>query len=280
MAWNIKQVDLATEPIVRVVGSERADGRAVMRNSRAAAEPKTRPGEMDYLGVSGAIECIDIEIEAAHCEYAAVAGDWIEDVPGARACDTEYDVAAAGIDERGTIVLCHKSDGAVVGQSHPVHAEWIRPCARNCASVSVKDVKRRILSCRIANNSCNSRAVARRGYLPGTGWQIRIADWIREGPVRCAVAAGPEAVLPKIISCCIRLHKTAAVGGFGGSDAGVAAAEGREGPCWCAIAHDRVYSQACTAEKPRAPYIMGVDRHAIGNSCGVVVLPNRIARRS
>jgi len=114
---------------------------------------------VDYLSVGGAVECVYVEIEAAYHEHGAVAGDLVKDQPGARAWDAEYDVAAAGIDERGTIVLCHKSNGAVVGQSHPVHAEWIRPCARNCASVSVKDVKRGILSCRIANNSCNSRAV-------------------------------------------------------------------------------------------------------------------------
>src|SRR6476620_3641140 len=98
MAWNIEQVDLATEPAVPVIGAKRADGRAGMRNSRVAAEPETRPGQMDYLDIGSAIECIHVEIEAAHREYAAVAGDRIKDVPGARVCDTEYDVAAAGVD--------------------------------------------------------------------------------------------------------------------------------------------------------------------------------------
>ena len=142
MAWNIEQVDLATEPAVCVIGSKRAGGRAVMRNSRGAAEPEIRPGQMDYLDVGRAIECVHVEIEAAHCEYAAVAGDRIKDVPGARACDTEYDVAAAGVDESGAIVLCHQRFRAVIGQSHSVHPKGIRPHERDCASVSVKDIQR------------------------------------------------------------------------------------------------------------------------------------------
>src|SRR6266478_4228472 len=159
MAWNIKQVDLATEPIVSVVGSKRAGGRAVMRHGRGSAEPEIRPGEMDYLGIGRAIECIHVEIEAAHCEYAAVAGDRIKDVPGARACDTEYDVAAAGVDESGAIILCHKRFRAVIGQSHAVHPKGIRPHACDRASVSVKYIQRRILSYRIADNSRNGRSV-------------------------------------------------------------------------------------------------------------------------
>jgi len=142
MAWNIEQVDLATEPAVCVIGSKRAGGRAVMRNSRGAAEPEIRPGQMDYLDVGRAIECVHVEIEAAHCEYAAVAGDRIKDVPGARACDTEYEVAAAGVDESGAIVLCHQRFRAVIGQSHSVHSKWIRPHECDCASVSVKDIQR------------------------------------------------------------------------------------------------------------------------------------------
>src|SRR6266436_1276376 len=202
MAWNIEQVDLATEPAVRVVGSKRAAGRAVMRNSRGAAEPEIRPGEMDYLDIGSAIECIHVEIEAAHCEYAAVAGDRIKDVPGAGACHGEYDVAVAGIDESGAIVLCHKRHRAVIGQSHPVHPKRIRPAECHCASVSVEDVKRRILSYRIANNSRNRRAVTRRGDLPGAGWQIWITDRIWKRPVRYAVAAGRETMLPKVIARC------------------------------------------------------------------------------
>ena len=108
MAWDIKQVDLATEPAIYVIGSKRADGRAVMRNSRGAAEPETRSSQMDYLDVGGAIECIDVEVETAHYEDAAITGDRIEDISCARACDTEYDVAAAGIDESGAIILCHQ----------------------------------------------------------------------------------------------------------------------------------------------------------------------------
>ena len=160
MAWDIKQVDLATEPIVSVIGSKRAHGRAVMRNGTGAAEPEIRPAEMDYLHIGGAIEGIYVKIEAAHYEHAAIAGDWIEDVPGARACDTEYDVTAAGIDEGGAIVLCHKGFRAVIGQSHAVHPKWIRPGACDGASIGVKDIQCRILSCRIADNSCNSRAIA------------------------------------------------------------------------------------------------------------------------
>jgi len=197
-----------------------------MRNSRGAAEPKTRPGQMDYLDIGSAIECIHVEIEAAHCEYAAVAGDRIKDVPGARVCDTEYDVAAAGVDESGAIVLCHQRFRAVVGQSNPIHSKRIRPHERDCAGVSVEDVKRRILSYRIADNSRDPRAVTRRGDLSGTGWQVWITDWIWERPVRCAVAAGCETMLPKVVARCIRLHKAAAIGAFGGSDAGVAAVEG------------------------------------------------------
>ena len=142
MAWNIEQVDLATEPAVRVIGSKRTGGRAVMRNSRGAAKPEIRPGEVDYVIIGRAVECIHVEIEAAHCEYAAVAGDRIKDVPGARACDTEYDVAAAGVDESGAIVLCHQRFRAVIGQSNSVHPKGIRPRERDYASVSVKDIQR------------------------------------------------------------------------------------------------------------------------------------------
>src|SRR6476660_5081930 len=209
MAWNIEQVDLASEPAVQVIGSKRADGRAVMRNSRGATEPETRPGQMDYLDIGSAIECIHVEIEAAHCEHAAVTGDRIKDVPGARACYGENDVAAAGLHESGAIVLCHEGQRAVIGQSHPVHPKWIRPHERDCASVSVEDVKRRILSYRIANNSGSRRAVTRRGDFPGTGWEIWITDWIWERPVRCAVAGGPETMLPEVVARCIRLHKAA-----------------------------------------------------------------------
>jgi len=142
MAWNIEQVHFATEPTVYVIGSKRADGRAVVRNIGGAAEPETRPGEMDYLDVGSAIECIHVETEAAHCEYAAVAGDRIKNVPGARACDTEYDVAAAGVDKSGAIILCHERLRAVIGQSHSVHPKRIRPHERDCASISVKDIQR------------------------------------------------------------------------------------------------------------------------------------------
>src|SRR5437868_5697771 len=97
---------------------------------------------MDNTVIRDAVKRIHIEIEAAHCEYAAVAGDRIKDVPGARACDTEYDVAAAGVDESGAIVLCHQRLRAVIGQSHSVHPKGIRPHECDGASVSVKDIQR------------------------------------------------------------------------------------------------------------------------------------------
>ena len=31
-------------------------------------------------------------------------------------------------------------------------------------------------------------------------WQIWITDWIWERPVRCAVAGGPETMLPKVVT--------------------------------------------------------------------------------
>ena len=223
---------------------------------------------MDYPVIGCAVVCIHVEIEPAHCEYAAVAGHRVGTGSAAGACGGEYDVATAGLHESGAIVLCHEGQRAVIGQSHPVHPKRIRPHERDCASVSVEDVKRRILSYRIANNSRNRRAVTRRGDLPGTGWQIWITDWIWERPVRCAVAGGPETMLPKVVTRCIRLHKAAAIGAFGGSDAGVAAAEGGEAPCRCAVARDRMYGQARTAKKPGPPNIVGVDRHAIGNRVG------------
>ena len=235
---------------------------------------------MDYPVIGCAVVCIHVEIEPAHCEYAAVAGHRVRTGSAAGACGGEYDVATAGLHESGAIVLCHEGQRAVIGQSHPVHPKRIRPHERDRASVSVEDVKRRILSYRIANNSRNRRAVTRRGDLPGTGWQIWITDWIWERPVRCAVAGGPETMLPKVVARCIRLHKAAAIGAFGGSDAGVAAAEGREAPCRCAVARDRMYGQARTAKKPGPPNIVGVDRHAIGNRCRVVVMPKRSAQGS
>ena len=39
-----------------------------------------------------------------------------------------------------------------------------------------------------------------------------------------------------------------------------------------------MYGQARTAKKPGTPNIVGVDRHAIGNRCRVVVLPKRDAQ--
>ena len=87
-------------------------------------------------------------------------------------------------------------------------------------------------------------------------------------------------MLPKVVTRCVRFHKSTAVGAFGGCNAGVAAAESGERPCRRAVARDRVYGQARTAERPGAPHIVCIDRDAIGNGCGVVVLPNRIARRS
>jgi len=82
------------------------------------------------------------KLKAAHCEYAAVAGDRIKDVPGARACDTEYDVATAGVDESGRDCPVSPALRAVIGQSHSVHPKRIRPRERDRASASVKDVKR------------------------------------------------------------------------------------------------------------------------------------------
>ena len=86
-------------------------------------------------------------------------------------------------------------------------------------------------------------------------------------------------MLPKVVARCIRFHETAAIGAFRGSDTGVAADEGRKGPCRRAVARDRVYGQTRTAKSPGAPHIIGVDRYAIGNSCLIVVMPERIAQR-
>jgi len=86
-------------------------------------------------------------------------------------------------------------------------------------------------------------------------------------------------MLPKVTARCVRFHKSAAVGAFGGSDAGVAAAERREAPCRGAVACDRMYGQARAAKKPCPPNIIGVDRHAIGDSCLIVVVPERVAQR-
>src|SRR5262252_3807184 len=126
-AWDIEQVDRATEPAVGVVASKCTHGGAVLRDGGSFAKPKIRLGEMDYLGIGGPVECIHVEIEAAHCEHAAVARDWVENGSGAGACDAEYDVAVAGVDEGGFIVLRHKGHRAVIGQSHAVHSKWICP---------------------------------------------------------------------------------------------------------------------------------------------------------
>jgi len=82
-------------------------------------------------------------------------------------------------------------------------------------------------------------------------------------------------MLPEVVACCIRLHKAAAIGAFGGSDPRVAAAEGGEAPGRCAVARDRMYGQASTGKKPGPPNIVGVDRHAIGNRVRIVVIPKR-----
>jgi hypothetical protein len=127
---------------------------------------------MDHPVIGRAVVCIYVEIEPTHCEYAAVAGHRVEIRPGSRACGTEHDISTARLHESGAIVLCHERHRAVIGQSDPIHAKRIRPRECDCARVSVEDVKRRILSYRIANNSRNRRAVTRRGDLPRIGWQI------------------------------------------------------------------------------------------------------------
>ena len=43
-AWNIKQVDFATKPAVRVIAAERACSRTIMRDGAGSAEPEARPG--------------------------------------------------------------------------------------------------------------------------------------------------------------------------------------------------------------------------------------------
>ena len=42
--WNIKQVDFATKPSVRVIAAERAYSRTVMRDGNSSAKPEVRPG--------------------------------------------------------------------------------------------------------------------------------------------------------------------------------------------------------------------------------------------
>ena len=42
--WNIKQVDFATKPAVRVIAAERACSRTVMRDGTSSAKPEVRPG--------------------------------------------------------------------------------------------------------------------------------------------------------------------------------------------------------------------------------------------
>lgn len=131
-ACDVEQIDFATKPAICIIGSKRADGRAVTRDGRGAAEPEIRPGEMYNVDIGHAVPCIHVEIEAAHCKHVPVAG----------ACHAEYDIAAADTNESGSIVLCHQGYLAVIGQSHPIHPEWIRPRAYDCASVSVKDIQR------------------------------------------------------------------------------------------------------------------------------------------
>ena len=86
-----------------------------MRDRGGLAKPEIRSGEVDYPVIGRAVECIHVEIEPAHCEHAAVAGDRVEDRSGAGACGTEYDVTAARIHEGGPIILCHKSHRTVIG---------------------------------------------------------------------------------------------------------------------------------------------------------------------
>ena len=42
--WNIKQVDFATKPAVRVIAAERAHSRTVLRDGTSSAKPEVRPG--------------------------------------------------------------------------------------------------------------------------------------------------------------------------------------------------------------------------------------------
>jgi hypothetical protein len=64
---------------------------------------------MDYLDVGGAVEFINVEVEATHCEHAAIPGDRVENISGTGACDAKHYVGGAGIDESGAIVLCYQS---------------------------------------------------------------------------------------------------------------------------------------------------------------------------
>src|SRR5215471_6218207 len=164
---NIEQVDLATKPAVHVVASESAHSRTVMGDSGGPAKPETRPGEVNNLRIGGAVECIDVEIEAAYREYAAVTGDRVENISGAGACDAEDDVAVAGVDKSGFIILRHEGHRTVIGQSYSIHPKWICPHECDRASISVKDIQRRILSHRIAHDGRHGRAVARHCNLLG-----------------------------------------------------------------------------------------------------------------
>jgi hypothetical protein len=107
-ACDVEQVDFASKPAVYIIGSKRANGRAVTRDGGGAAEPEIRPGEVYNLGIGHAVPCIHVEIEAAYCEHRPVAGDWIKYVPGARACHAEYDLGATHTKDSGSIVLCHQ----------------------------------------------------------------------------------------------------------------------------------------------------------------------------
>ncbi len=65
-AWNIEQVDFATEPAVGEIASERTHRRTVTRDRGGLAKPEIRSGEVDYPVIGRAVECIHVEIEAAH----------------------------------------------------------------------------------------------------------------------------------------------------------------------------------------------------------------------
>ena len=84
---------------------------------------------------------------------------------------------------------------------------------------------------------------------------------------------------PEIVSRGIRLHESHAIGALCGSDARVAATEGRKLKIGCAIAENRVGTQPGTLKSPRAPHFISVDGDSIRDGVLVIDLPERVPER-
>jgi len=133
---DVEQENLAREPVDREIPGKRSYRGAVSRDYGRPAEPVIRLTEVNHSLVSRAIIHVNIKTEAISNKHVPIARNPVKNVTGSGAGDTEYDVAAAGIDQGGEIILRDECDRTVIGQIDSIHSKRIRPHESHRAPVS------------------------------------------------------------------------------------------------------------------------------------------------